>query len=132
MSALRLGEAARVLRERAEAATPGPWTVVPGASNVWHFPEEGTPTLVVGGTGAARVQRRSTEARLSDAAYIATVHPGVGLALADWLDAVALRAEEVADTLPAGSATTTVVQRSTIDGWNEACRLADLILGGDR
>jgi len=31
-----------------EGVTEGPWDVVSGAwGNVWHFPDEGTPTVVV-------------------------------------------------------------------------------------
>ena len=47
------------------------------------------------------------------AAYIATMHPGVGLALADWLDRVAEHSGRYAGVLV-----------------DDALRLADLILGG--
>jgi hypothetical protein len=78
MSADLLRQAATVLRERADAATPGPWTALPGAGNVWRFPDEGSPSLIARGGHEGPSP--------ADAAYIATMHPGVGHALADWLD----------------------------------------------
>lgn len=73
------------LREAAGAATSGPWSIVPGAANVWRFPDEGAPTLVVCGIG----NRTDRRVRKEDAAYIALADPVVGAALADWLDAEA-------------------------------------------
>lgn len=72
-----LREAAKALRDRAEEAPPGPWDHVVGASG-----------------DTAWVERRHTEtiavsANAAASAYIATMHPGVALALADWLDAEA-------------------------------------------
>lgn len=75
MSAARLREAARVLRERAEAATPGPWMV--DGSQVYPT-AHGAPLVA-----ATRTHSLSDT---PDAAYIATVDPLVALALADWLD----------------------------------------------
>ena len=86
MSAETLRRAAAKMRERAEAATPGPWSIVPGASNVWRFPDEGTPTLVVNGVGGNVPARSRREARMTDAEHIASWHPAVALAVADWLD----------------------------------------------
>lgn len=43
------------LRRLLDAATPRPWSTVSGAGNVWHFPEEGTPTVVAGHQRAPRV-----------------------------------------------------------------------------
>ena len=43
------------LRRLLDAATQRPWTTVSGAGNVWHFPEEGTPTVVAGRQRAPRV-----------------------------------------------------------------------------
>ena len=77
MSADRLREAARVLRERAEAATPGPWRSVQGASgDLWWVELPNTADVALDLHG-------------ENATYIATMHPGVGLALADWLDDIA-------------------------------------------
>ena len=76
MSAVEtLREAAKVLRERAEAATPEPWEVVGGGEYV-----QGPGILVAPDDGGVTT---------TDADLIATMHPGVALALADWLDAEA-------------------------------------------
>jgi hypothetical protein len=74
MSTDRLREAARVLRERAE-------TVIARD----HNPGHAIDNFVAYYEG----RRTSSDALGIDAAYIATMHPGVGLALADWLDAQA-------------------------------------------
>lgn len=98
MSANRLRTAARVLRHHANAATPGPWgvgndttvaqnmeQVAPGrcrytqkvaAPNPWDYED-------------APDDEHAEERARFDADYIATMHPGVALALADWLDAAA-------------------------------------------
>ena len=69
----RLREAARVLRERAEAATPGLWTAVEGASGQWWVEIQSRADIALELAGA-------------DARYIATMSPPVALALADVLD----------------------------------------------
>lgn len=71
-----LREAATLVRGRAEAATPGPWTIVGGGDcvapvGIMVAPDDG---------GIAD----------SDAAHIATWHPGVAVAVADWLDRLAV------------------------------------------
>ena len=101
MSADRLREAARVLRERAEAATRGPWN--------WECYREDLPSLLglAGTPGVYEWRQEVIEADHSgecgcrsacyltlgvdpaDQTYIATMHPGVGLALADLLDVTA-------------------------------------------
>lgn len=91
MSADVLRRAAALMRERAEAATPGPWTTVPGAVNVWHFPESGTPIAVAHGLTV-----RGMKLGQSDAKHIAGMHPAVALAVAVWLDEVAHTWELVA------------------------------------
>lgn len=88
-----LRSAAVLLRQRATDATPGPWALkYPSPSTV-------TNTSIVSATTDARVVAsagglppNSWPSR-PDADYIATVHPLVGLALADHLDAVAASAE---------------------------------------
>lgn len=74
----RLREAARVLRERAEAATPGPWTV-PLPDDEYVGPAD---VVSVGEPGSRYV---ICEHAGTDATYIATMHPGVALAVAEWL-----------------------------------------------
>jgi hypothetical protein len=88
-----LRAAAETLRSLAEAATPGPWR-----QHDTHLGQYGHTATVLSG------ERNATELRAwlptmsqeswdetrnvwADAAYIATVHPDVGLTLADWLEA---------------------------------------------
>lgn len=81
-----LREAARLMRERATAATEGPWTA-------WVMGSEGYLVLRATGTihergrnRVARVGLKDWDSDKADAEYIAGMHPGVALALADWLD----------------------------------------------
>jgi hypothetical protein len=88
----QLRRAAATLRERAGAATPGPWQHSDANEGTMHHPgwmvtndafhnppaDEDAPWLAV-------ELHTGVEA---DAAYIATVDPAVGLALADWLDGI--------------------------------------------
>jgi hypothetical protein len=93
----QLRQAAATLRERAGAATPGPW----GSWGQHIVKDTGRHTCGTGpdghfgahepGCGLDDLGQTATE----DAAYIATVHPAVGLALADWLDATARTGELV-------------------------------------
>lgn len=76
MSAARIREAAKVLRDAAESATPGPW-VVDYAEDVVSTATEQHPWI------AHPYKHSETEA---NAAYIALMAPPVALALADWLD----------------------------------------------
>lgn len=80
MSAAELRRAAATLRNRAEAATPGPWRPE-------YSKGSGDCVLDAESTNCLDSVARTTHFRSGlDAAYIATVHPAVGLALADWLD----------------------------------------------
>lgn len=77
MSADLLREAASKMRERAEAATPGPW-VAYGDHLVWPSnkgPAANDPVLAMLG-----------DAHDDSAEHIASWHPAVALAVADWLD----------------------------------------------
>ena len=104
MTAARLRKAAKVLRERAEAAyTPEamhPW----GDKTLAPLPREEWPSEVRGYLGGEWGE------------YCATMHPGVGLLIADWLNNNALR-WEFSDVYTGENAS------------GEA--LADLILGGE-
>lgn len=92
-----LRAAAKLLRDRAEAATPGPWSHVDhgkdGAFNgcgqviTWGEGVEGGDIAAPSGD----LYPRGGYSPMEDMAYIATVHPGVGLALADWLESVVVR-----------------------------------------
>jgi hypothetical protein len=80
VSAEVLRQAADRLDALAEAATPGPWTCY-GDHLVWpgeQGPAANDPVLAMVG-----------EAHEDSAPYIATMHPGVGKALAEWLRAEA-------------------------------------------
>lgn len=85
MSAARLREAANLMRERAQAATPGRWGVfgmtvlasTDGTSNV-DTAVEVAQALTVDDAGRPRTW---------DADHIRSWHPAVALAVADWLDA---------------------------------------------
>lgn len=84
-----LREAARLMRERAEVATPGPWAATRLVRRGGYL-----ATVVHDRSGANEHGRfvladGDREARMEDAAHIASWHPAVGLAVADWLDAAA-------------------------------------------
>lgn len=84
MSSDLLRRAASLMRERAEAATPGPWTVKPHGAR--H------DCMTVRGVGDEHVAYYTGT---PDAAHIAAMHPAVALAVADWLDAASAKAEAV-------------------------------------
>ena len=90
-SAAELAAAAQKLRKLAEAATPGPW--VDEVSPVHGF-RVGTADRAawVAFTGDYADEPEESG---PDAAWIAALHPGVGLALAGWLREVAQRVERV-------------------------------------
>ena len=89
--------AAALMRERAEAATPGPWLGVIGKFKDAEWPcviaAQGDPNdprtwLMGAGNGAANAE--------ADATHSGSWHPLVALAVADWLEAsaaTAVRAE---------------------------------------
>ena len=82
MSAQRLRDAAKVLRELAGAATPGPWEA--GDRCVWSrqpdgFYDDDVVNDSESGAGGCTTGENAT--------FIATMHPGVALALAGWLEA---------------------------------------------
>ena len=118
MSADVLRQAAEILREQAASATQGQW----------HADGSEVGSLFVGlGIWADVVS--DAEARPQDATYIATMHPGVGLALAKWLDDIA--AGWIWDDDPEDV--------ETPDGWpvtleesmdSHALAVACLVLGG--
>ena len=82
MSAEKLREAAALMRERAEAATRGPWradgTTVGGARH--------QPVVMGGFDSSGSLQDPCAP---WDAEHIASWHPAVALAVADWLDEAA-------------------------------------------
>lgn len=101
MSAEELREAARLMRERAGKATPGVWEPWSGAtagggeyisaksaSGKFHYTFGISPGLL--GEEGWRVAER-------DAQHIASWHPAVALAVADWLDYCAGRRDRTSD-----------------------------------
>ena len=90
MSAEALRRAAALMRERAEAATPGRWEHVEAfhASFVCFPARDDLDTVAA--TKILRADNRPGRRKdKRDAAHIASWHPAVALAVADWLEAVA-------------------------------------------
>ena len=85
MSAEVLRRAAALMRERAEAATPGPWQVTEDVDTGERFVYDTRRTEL------AQVAEWSTG--LGNPRHIASWHPAVALAVADWLDATAHRVD---------------------------------------
>ncbi len=83
MSADVLRRAAAKLREAAEAASEGPWTV---DGDIQAVMAKDDVTIAY-----------DDETGMGDAAYIALMHPDVGLAIAAWLDETAKHITEFAD-----------------------------------
>lgn len=86
MSVELIRRAAALMRERAEGATEGPWRI---------YSDPGCDALVVLDQYGMGVQSSTTldiiaydgQIYSRDAAHIASWHPVVALAVADWLDA---------------------------------------------
>lgn len=74
-----LARAVNKLRQAANAATPGPWTVHE-ANGFLRVDQPGPPSKAWTVTGADLAEENRNTAE-----YIALMHPAVGLALADWL-----------------------------------------------
>lgn len=81
MSSDTLRRAAALMRERAEAATPGPWEAQQDGSGGWWIEAPYTATIAELDIDYSVPQ--------ADAEHIAGMHPAVALAVADWLDTVA-------------------------------------------
>ena len=82
-----LRAAAEKLRALADAATPGPWEQTGIGDYGW--------TVTTPGTHVAETD--DSDRGRADADWIAAMHPGVGLALADWLDLAATEYDPAAD-----------------------------------
>lgn len=93
MSAELLRRAAKTLRERAEAASPGPWIAAShtgrkdGIALVGRAEDRGTGRAIAVLAGVDVRQRHA------DAHYVELIHPPVALAMASWLDATAAVAD---------------------------------------
>ena len=84
MSAEILREAASKMRERAEAATPGPWHV----DGYFDIRSPGN------WLDASFILGEDANPEPGDVKHIASWHPAVALAVADWLDSVAADLDE--------------------------------------
>jgi hypothetical protein len=87
-----LREAAKLMRERAEAATKGPWVVE--SRDLWSLVRSAAPDI------KWEYERdvmtvHTPDDEWPDCTYVASMHPLVGQALAAWLDELAKRAEEM-------------------------------------
>ena len=78
--------AAVMLRERADVATPGPWShMCLGSEGCLVLRKHGT--IRERGRGrVARFGQKDWQSDHADAEFVAAMHPGVAVALADWLD----------------------------------------------
>ena len=105
------------LRRLLDAATPRPWSTVSGAGNVWHFPEEGTPTVVAGHQRAPRVP---------DAILIAAAVNALPARLdaAAERDALAAKVERVRDWLDHRGVDASGRDGAYMDGYRAAQRHA--------
>ena len=125
MSADLLRQAAKVLRERAEAATSGPWRAMdhddtPGDEGVALL---GKGATVMGSHMIGYFHVLSQPEQEANGSYAATMHPGVGLALAALLDHVAEDAEsnDMFDGFDPWV---------TVPAYGDALTIACLIVGG--
>jgi len=89
-----LRAAAELIRDRAEAATPGPWHAFSHSQDWYVGSSFGQVTTGVhdepGSDELVLIERDH-----ADAEHIAGMHPGVALAVADWLDAEAAEYDEL-------------------------------------
>ena len=77
-----LRRAAKLMRERAEAAPPSPWRTGEGVG--------GYPKLILNEDGPfAAAEWTMAQSWPAAGDYVTSMHPGVALALADWLEAEA-------------------------------------------
>lgn len=87
-----LREAAALIRTYADSATPGPWAAVAGA---FGNPSEGPDHMRVIQRPCRNAHHAVARAEYTsyggaDTEHIASWHPGVARAVANWLDATAL------------------------------------------
>lgn len=82
MSAEMLRKAAALMRDRARAANAGPWKWTEQTHNEWYGIQSEFDAL-------------GTMFDPSDAFHVASWHPAVALAVADWLDTAAWQWEQV-------------------------------------
>jgi hypothetical protein len=116
-----LREAAALMRSRAEAAAPGPWYANPGGY------VETDPFME--GEGFNMVADAGGVGQVGHAAYIASWHPAVALAVADWLDETARRHDDILDTFAPGSKAGAATAAENTFGIKQALAVAVAYLG---
>lgn len=125
MSAVKLRQAADKIRAAVDAVeAPAPWLAF---RHVQHRDE----SIVTFGEDlpvALCAEGHEPEFTDADAAYIAMMDPDTGAAVAALLDAIAVRAQDITETLAPGSARAEFIIRETVTGYIEACRVADVVL----
>ena len=86
IDAAEMHHTATLMREQVADATPGPWNVDASRHGVYSMAQLG----VAGIHGhVAEVDDHDADCGCTDAAHIASWHPLVALAVADWLDVTA-------------------------------------------
>lgn len=83
--------AADEIRQLATEATPGPWHAWAGTYP--HLVIQGPPGVLSEAKGIVSTNLAVNER--ADSSWIAALHPGVGMALADWLESTAATVEAV-------------------------------------
>ena len=126
MSTERLRGAAKVLREVAQAATPGPWDAsqMPAECGEESMGIQSLRGFSVINDAPPFGNTTASYAKSEDATFIATMHPGVALALADVLDGAASRWES--SIIHGGS------ERAAWSHQRQHIAVADAILGDDQ
>lgn len=133
----RLRRAAHMLHRDAQEATPGPWH----QHDFGDYGQDEPSSIVVhtgkfdhadlsdheSETAIAWMQRWDAQ-EAANATYLTRVFPAVGLALADVLERIADRADEIEDSMGSSRVAASVVANN-VPGWDEASYAADLILG---
>lgn len=130
-----LREAARLMRERAQMATPSPWreSGVDGNRYAALVADQPHPDRMKGGGwqwdegyGGCLI---GESLMATDRAYIASWHPAVALAVADWLDAEATIWDHLDALRIEVSKTKGAVISIPYSSQNEALKLARTYLG---
>ena len=114
MSSDKLRQAAETLRGLAERATSEPWVLNQYGDRCLRHPYDNGPDagVILWDDSCAEATRG-----MADGAFIAAMHPGVGLLLADLIDTAADHFDPGGEFLPV---------------FAEALAVADAVLGGQR
>lgn len=99
-AAAEIRAAAQAIRANAQAATPGPWEPMVLGSEGYAVVQikNGKPSITNRRRRPATCVMEPFETCKADAAHIAGMHPGVAVAVADWLTFEALTCEMAGET----------------------------------